>query len=97
VALRLAWVWDPGMYQRIEAQWQHDPGSEWTPTWEYGQFVDVRDVAATSPSLTMTARFAPPVRDPASFQREPRRSLFDYRAAARVLGWAPRYGWAARP
>jgi UDP-glucose 4-epimerase len=45
VALRPCWVWDPGMYQRIEAQWRADPGSEWTPTWEYGQFVDVRDVA----------------------------------------------------
>jgi UDP-glucose 4-epimerase len=45
VALRPAWVWDRGMYQRIEAQWQADPRSEWTPTWEYGQFVDVRDVA----------------------------------------------------
>ena len=33
------------MYQRIEAQWAADPASEWTPTWEYGQFVDVRDVA----------------------------------------------------
>jgi nucleoside-diphosphate-sugar epimerase len=45
VALRPGWVWDPGMYQRIEAQWAADPASEWTPTWEYGQFVDVRDVA----------------------------------------------------
>jgi UDP-glucose 4-epimerase len=45
VALRPCWVWDPEMYQRIERQWQADPGSEWTPTWEYGQFVDVRDVA----------------------------------------------------
>ena len=45
VALRPAWVLDPAMYQRIEAQWQANPGSEWTPTWEYGQFVDVRDVA----------------------------------------------------
>jgi nucleoside-diphosphate-sugar epimerase len=45
VSLRPAWVWDPGMYQRIEARWQSDPSSEWTPTWEYGQFVDVRDVA----------------------------------------------------
>jgi UDP-glucose 4-epimerase len=45
VALRPAWVWDPGMYRRIEAQRQADPASEWTPTWEYGQFVDVRDVA----------------------------------------------------
>lgn len=123
VALRPAWVWDPGMYQRVEAQWQHDPGSEWTPTWEYGQFVDVRDIAgavrraldvsldghhrlllcaadiaATGPSLTMAARFASsvPVRDPAGFQREPRRALFDCGAAARVLDWAPRYGWAGR-
>jgi hypothetical protein len=45
MALRPAWVWDPGMYQRIEAQWQAGPASEWTPTWEYGQFVDIRDVA----------------------------------------------------
>jgi hypothetical protein len=45
VALRPAWVWEPGMYHRIEAQWQADPASEWTPTWDYGQFIDVRDVA----------------------------------------------------
>jgi UDP-glucose 4-epimerase len=121
VALRPAWVWDPGMYQRIEARWRDDPGSEWTPAWEYGQFVDVRDVAAavqraleaplaghhrvllcaadiaaTAPSLVMAARFAPavPVRDTARFQREPWRALFDCSAAARVLGWQPRYGWS---
>jgi UDP-glucose 4-epimerase len=120
VALRPAWVWDPGMYQRIEAQWRADPASEWTPTWEYGQFVDVRDVAdavqralevpltghhrlllcaadiaATWPSLVMAARFAPfvPIRDASRYQREPRRALFDCAAAARVLGWQPRYGW----
>ena len=45
VALRPAWVLDPGMYQRIEAGWRADPVSEWAPVWEYGQFVDVRDVA----------------------------------------------------
>jgi nucleoside-diphosphate-sugar epimerase len=45
VALRPGWVLDPGMYERIEAQWRADPGSEWTPAWDYGQFVDVRDVA----------------------------------------------------
>jgi UDP-glucose 4-epimerase len=45
VALRPAWVWDPSMYQQIAAEWQVNPASEWTPTWEYGQFVDVRDVA----------------------------------------------------
>jgi nucleoside-diphosphate-sugar epimerase len=31
VALRPAWVLDPGMYQRIAARWQHDPSAEWTP------------------------------------------------------------------
>jgi UDP-glucose 4-epimerase len=45
VALRPAWVWDPGMYQRMAEKWRADPGSEGTPAWEYGQFVDVRDVA----------------------------------------------------
>jgi UDP-glucose 4-epimerase len=45
VALRPAWVLHPGMYQEIAAQWKADPGSEWTPIWEYGAFVDVRDVA----------------------------------------------------
>jgi len=120
VALRPAWVWDPGMYQRIEAQWQANPASEWTPAWEYGQFVDVRDVAdavqraldvpmaghhrmllcaadiaATEPGLVMAGRFAPsvPVRDAARFQGDPWRSLFDCSAAARVLGWQPRYQW----
>jgi UDP-glucose 4-epimerase len=123
VALRPCWVWDPGMYQRIEAQWRADPASEWTPAWEYGQFVDVRDVAdavqralevplaghhrvllcaadiaATGPSLVMAARFTPsvPVRETACFQREPRRALFDCSAAARLLGWQPRYGWSGR-
>ena len=123
LALRPAWVWDPAMYRRIEAQWRDDPASEWTPTWEYGQFVDVRDVAdavrqalevpltghqrvtlcaadtaATEPSLVMAARFLPsvPVRNPASFQRDPWQSLVDCSAAARVLGWEPRYTWSAR-
>jgi len=123
VALRPAWVLDPAMYQPIEAEWRADPASEWTPTWEYGQFVDVRDVAAavqlaldvplaghhrlllcaadisaTGPTLVMAERFLPsvPVRDAARFQREPRRALFDCSAAARVLGWEPRYGWANR-
>ena len=45
-ALRPVSVWDPCMYQRIEARWRAEPSSEWQPFWEYGAFVDVRDVAA---------------------------------------------------
>jgi len=46
VSLRPVWVWDQGMYQRIEARWRADPRSEWEPFWEYGAFVDVRDVVS---------------------------------------------------
>jgi nucleoside-diphosphate-sugar epimerase len=54
VSLRPVWVWDPGMYQRIEARWRADPQSEWTPFWEFGSFVDVRDVAtAVARALTV--------------------------------------------
>jgi nucleoside-diphosphate-sugar epimerase len=45
VALRPVWVWQPGQYQQIEAQWRAEPTSEYEPYWEYGAFVDVRDVA----------------------------------------------------
>jgi hypothetical protein len=46
----------------------------------------------------MAGRFARsvPVRDSVCFQRDPRRSLFDSSAAARVLGWEPHYKWSAR-
>jgi UDP-glucose 4-epimerase len=54
VSLRPVWVWDPGQYQRIEAQWRSEPRSEWEPSWEYGAFVDVRDVAtAVENALTV--------------------------------------------
>ena len=54
VSLRPALVMDPGMYQRIEAQWRDDPVSEREPFWEYGAFVDVRDVAtAVQRALTV--------------------------------------------
>jgi hypothetical protein len=54
--------------------------------------------AATEGTLVMAGRFTPsvPFRDAARFQREPRRALFDSSAAARILGWAPRYAWSAR-
>jgi UDP-glucose 4-epimerase len=54
VSLRPVWVWDPGQYERIAAQWRADPRSEWEPYWEYGAFVDVRDVAtAVEQALTV--------------------------------------------
>jgi UDP-glucose 4-epimerase len=54
VSLRPVWVWDPGQYQRIARQWRTDPRSEWEPYWEYGAFVDVRDVAtAVQQALTV--------------------------------------------
>lgn len=46
VSLRPVLVLDPGMYRRIEERWRADPASEGTPFWEFGAFVDVRDVAA---------------------------------------------------
>ena len=45
VSLRPVAVWDPGEYQRTAARWGAEPTSEWDPFWEYGAFVDVRDVA----------------------------------------------------
>src|ERR1039457_548279 len=46
VSLRPVAVWGPGEYRRIEMQWRAEPRSEWEPFWEYGAFVDVRDVGA---------------------------------------------------
>jgi UDP-glucose 4-epimerase len=53
VSLRPVWVWHPGQYQQIQAKWRDDPSSEWEPFWEYGAFVDVRDVA-TAAELALT-------------------------------------------
>jgi len=46
ICLRPVHVWFPEFYQRAETRWQADPASEWTPHWEFGAFVDARDVAA---------------------------------------------------
>jgi UDP-glucose 4-epimerase len=54
VSLRPVWVWDLGQYQRIETRWRSEPRSEWEPFWEYGAFVDARDVAsAVEKALTV--------------------------------------------
>jgi nucleoside-diphosphate-sugar epimerase len=46
VSLRPVAVWGPREYQQIQALRLADPRAEWEPFWEYGAFVDVRDVAA---------------------------------------------------
>jgi UDP-glucose 4-epimerase len=46
VALRPVLVWGPGDYRRAEERWRADPRAEWEPYWEFGAFVDVRDLAA---------------------------------------------------
>ena len=46
VALRPAAVWDQAHYRQVRDRWRAQPASEWEPFWEYGAFVDVRDVAA---------------------------------------------------
>ena len=94
LALRPAWVWDPGMYQRVEARWRADPARNGRRPGSR-EFVDVRDVAAavrgrfvpldghhrvllcaadiaaSTPSLIVAARYAPcvPVRNAAASAR----------------------------
>jgi nucleoside-diphosphate-sugar epimerase len=46
VCLRPAAVRDRDAYLRVDELRAARPGSEWEPYWEYGAFVDVRDVAA---------------------------------------------------
>jgi UDP-glucose 4-epimerase len=53
MSLRPVAVWNPGQYQRTEEKWRADPRSQWQPFWEYGAFVDARDVA-TAVELALT-------------------------------------------
>jgi UDP-glucose 4-epimerase len=45
VCLRPVAVWKPDQYRMIWQNRQEKPSSEWEPFWEFGAFVDVRDVA----------------------------------------------------
>lgn len=53
LSLRPVAVWAPDHYRPVETQWRAEPRSEWEPFWEYGAFVDVRDVA-TAVELALT-------------------------------------------
>jgi UDP-glucose 4-epimerase len=46
LSLRPVAVWQPETYAHVAAQRRANPKSESQPFWEYGAFVDVRDVAA---------------------------------------------------
>jgi UDP-glucose 4-epimerase len=123
VSLRPVAVWAPTQYRQVRRQWQAHPRSQWHPFWEYGAFVDIRDVAAavdraltvplhghhrallcaadiagTAPSLDLAARLTPhvPVTDPARYQADPWRALFDCSAAAIAFGWQPAHRWSPR-
>lgn len=48
ICLRPPGVTQPDWYARIRARWAENPESEWSPSWEYGAFCDVRDVAAAA-------------------------------------------------
>jgi UDP-glucose 4-epimerase len=53
VSFRPVWVWHQEQYERMSERWRADPESEWKPFWEFGGFVDVRDVA-TAVELALT-------------------------------------------
>lgn len=46
ISLRPVLVCEDADYPRLDARRRDDPASEFQPFWEYGSFVDVRDVAA---------------------------------------------------
>ena len=46
VAFRPVAVWYEADYAKVRDRRRSDPSWEWEPFWEYGAFVDVRDVAA---------------------------------------------------
>jgi nucleoside-diphosphate-sugar epimerase len=45
ICIRPPWVCDAAMKQREMARRDADPAAEWTPFWEYGAWIDVRDLA----------------------------------------------------
>jgi hypothetical protein len=56
VCLRRVAVWDQAGTAQSAHQWRARPRLEWGPYWEYGAFVDVRDVAAAAPGYLARMR-----------------------------------------
>ncbi len=46
VCLRPPAVWAPDRYAKIQDARRETPESEWSPIWEYGAFIDVRDLSS---------------------------------------------------
>jgi nucleoside-diphosphate-sugar epimerase len=46
VVLRPPAIWTEETYARVKAKRAQDPSYEWRPFWEYGAFIDVRDLVA---------------------------------------------------
>jgi UDP-glucose 4-epimerase len=54
IALRPVMVRDEASFAQVEAERRAEPRSEWEPFWDFGAFVDVRDVAeAVGRALTV--------------------------------------------
>ena len=45
ICLRPPAVWSPDTYEKIQAARKVRPSYEWEPYWEYGAFIDVRDLS----------------------------------------------------
>lgn len=59
VVLRPPGVWEPATYGWIAEQRRLRPSFEWDPFWEYGAFVDVRDLA-TAVGCALVAEYRGP-------------------------------------
>jgi nucleoside-diphosphate-sugar epimerase len=44
LSLRAPGIWDEETYSRIDGSRKADPEYEWKPYWEYGAFIDIRDL-----------------------------------------------------
>jgi nucleoside-diphosphate-sugar epimerase len=54
LAIRAPGIWDENTYSYISNKRNKDPECEWNPYWEYGAFIDIRDlVNAISKSIEM--------------------------------------------
>ena len=46
VSVRAPAIWDDERFERDRDKWEADESRQWRPFWEYGAFIDVRDLVA---------------------------------------------------